>query len=288
MLAPREAHAPVALVLQCVHPILTRHRPQMQSPTICRRVFGAEGTTCSCLVDRSDVKPRRFTCAEFTLHPSEDRPSLMKKSAAPDEVSSPAKRTKCDTHDVLPSMSKGRVDASNGQQVQRLLTNGLCRQDRQRLPREVLDLITDYCLLRDFSQLALEALDTGSYTVVEVRAEDNDPEDLLADALRRGQLEAIGRLPGSPLRPWGADVREVVQNGDLAVWWVHVAFPVGWFGNETLDVDMWMCAEFHHWHGVFVFPSGSEQVRPVRPLYEFVRTCPSAAIALSTSMCIPP
>jgi hypothetical protein len=145
------------------------------------------------------------------------------------------------------------------QQLHDLLVEASAKSCGTPLPGEMTEKIIDYCLFSDFSELPDYALEEGE--ILSKIAPPDSQEDPLADPLRRNQLMAIMDLPGKPLEAWGEDIEEVADNGDISFWWTHVGFPVGWKGSgEMLEFDLWMCAEYHHWHGVFVFEKGSTAV----------------------------
>ena len=85
---------------------------------------------------------------------------------------------------------------------------------------------------------------------------------MLADPLREDISVSSYVSPESPwmLGSEVTEVMEVMENEELALCKNHV--------GESIEFDLWMCCEFHHWSGVFVFEKGSMDVllryEPVR------------------------
>ena len=54
---------------------------------------------------------------------------------------------------------------------------------------------------------------------------------------------------------------EVVENGDLSIWWAEVILNNGVDGAEgEVNVDLWACCEMHHWHAPFIFISRTTDI----------------------------
>ena len=113
----------------------------------------------------------------------------------------------------------------------------------------------------DLSEVPKEAFAHEAYTVVDMLPDDATAEALLSNPLHFGQLAAIAGLPGKPLSPWGEEVEDFVEDGDLCLDWARIGFVVG-AGNQQhmVQFDLWLCAEPHHWHAVFVFRAGCTKV----------------------------
>ena len=148
------------------------------------------------------------------------------------------------------------------QQLHDLISEASAKSCGTPLPAEMTGKIIDYCLYSDFSELPSDVFEEEVYEVLGGTGADNyTDEDMFEDPLRIDQLTAIKDLPGGPIKPWGEEVTELIEDGDLSIWWVHVGFPVGWKGSgELMEFDLWACFEFHHYHAVFVFEKGSTDV----------------------------
>lgn len=153
------------------------------------------------------------------------------------------------------------------QQLHDLLFEASTKSCGMPLPAEVRDKIIDYCLFSDFSELPDKA-----WKMHEILFDSTALGRLelgKVDPLRIDQLTAIRNLPGEPLKNWGSEFEDIIDNEDMEIWWKHVGFPVGWKGSgEMMKFDFWACYEYHHFHGVFVFEKGSTDV-----LFQTERFC---------------
>ena len=124
------------------------------------------------------------------------------------------------------------------------------------MPAAPLGTMTEPTIPRDISELKEINFREGNFTVLAQRGQE---ESIEPGTLRHRQLQAIVSLPGM-LQPWGDTVEDVLENGDLGVWYNHVAFHINNDPEHTLQYDLWMFAEFHHYHAPFVFRAGSDQL----------------------------
>ena len=181
-----------------------------------------------------------------------ESPPPTKKSKLEDSVQS----------DTVPASIEDTqpIHTSVRQQLHNVLSDVSAKSCGTPLPTEVIEQIIDHCLYRDFSELPADAFEDEEYEMLSDPAEAMEG-DILENPLRKDQLTAIKDLPGKPLSSWGSEIEDIIDDGDLGIWWAHVGFPVGWKGSgELLEFDLWMCCEAHHWHGVFVFEKGATDV----------------------------
>ena len=82
--------------------------------------------------------------------------------------------------------------------------------------------VKETCADLHFSDLVKANGELCAYTIIS----QIDEKGSIEDGLRKEQLQAIFDLPDEPLTPWGEDIDEVVENGDMYVGWLHVGFHV--------------------------------------------------------------
>eukprot|EP00567_Pseudictyota_dubia_P010280 CAMPEP_0197437758 /NCGR_PEP_ID=MMETSP1175-20131217/4920_1 /TAXON_ID=1003142 /ORGANISM="Triceratium dubium, Strain CCMP147" /LENGTH=276 /DNA_ID=CAMNT_0042967355 /DNA_START=194 /DNA_END=1024 /DNA_ORIENTATION=- len=178
------------------------------------------------------------------------------------------------------SGASGHVDA-----VMRLLRDAIssaCLGAVVALPEDAARRIVSFALATELGDLPEWAFREGHYRILSSSLDAFDgkfpdcldkysSEGLLRDDLWREQMEVVYSLQSNRrneetegegvLEPWGEDVHAVATHADLATMWCRVGLPIGWIYSDTYqEYDMWLFAEFHHWHAPFVFRAGTTEL----------------------------